>query len=997
LFSDEDLNEFKVEAFEFLTIAEESLLALDQEGDFKVAFDAIFRGFHNLKGASGMMNLESLQHHTHKLETILMNFKEGPSIPREYIDLFFKGIDAARDILDGGKIDFNYQVSPKAEDKVELEVQVKENISEESRASLDEFSVECNEIIERVSNTIIQLENNSDGINNIDELYRDIHSLKGGFYLFGFTTLGELGHAIETSLEGVREQSHSISKKMFTLLNQAIKIIEIAIEKTRLGESDQSFSPIVKKLVALLSKESLLLAPIVDKTEGENLEAGIQKEKISNDQLKLNLPNGSKAEISSIRVPVPLLDHLMTLVGEMVLVRNQVLQFSNEFDNLEFVSMSKRLNVVTTEIQEEMMKTRMQPVGNVLNKFNRVVRDISNDLDKKITLELGGTDTEIDKSLLEAIKDPLTHIVRNSCDHGIELPGDRILNNKPENGTININAYHESGQVVIDVSDDGQGLDKQVLVSKSIEKGLITQSQANNMSDKEIYNLIFSAGFSTAQAVTNLSGRGVGMDVVKTNIEKIGGSVDLDSKHGNGTSIKIKIPLTLAIVPALLVKSGLGKFAIPQVKLEELVRVDQIDSESRIEVIHNAPIYRLRGNILPLVDLDQILSKNTKDIKSYQNKIINIAVLRADSYTFGLIIDEIQDTADIVVKPVNRLIKSLTIYSGATILGDGSVALILDVLGISKLAKLNQGQVNSENQHTLAQDTSSIDLQTQEFLLLRLNSPTMHGLALNYVNRLEEFTTNQIEYSSKQPVVRYRNHILPLVFMNKELGYEDNQRKDTKIPVVVIEKAGRLYGLVVDEIIDTLSTKERMEICSLETPGIFGDINTKKELIVVIDPFSLIENAFPQLKTKKKTQTNEESKKMILPFDRNEVGKILLAEDTVFFRRSIKASLENAGYIVDDVHNGKEALKLLCQQAGDYCLLVSDIEMPKLNGFELASSIKNIPTLSDLPLLALSSKADNTYREKGKAAGFDVYLEKLRPNELVEIVDELISSKRAAS
>ena len=738
-FSEEDLKEFKVEALEILDGAESKFFSMESGGDYRSLFDSVFRTFHNLKGASGMMELHVLQAHVHELETILMGFKEQDSIPKNYISLFLRGIDGARSILDGKEIQFNFNANedsssaaapvlptefttPKIENPIQFDC---------NSAALNEFLAEGAEIVERISTQLRLMENNAKTAETINNLYRDIHSLKGAAHLFGFAHLGNIAHVMETNMEPVRDGVVAPTKELIDHCYASLRTIEAEMENI-----------LKNKPTPQVTAETKVEVKMEVKPDEKESEAG-----------------------SSIRVPVALLDNLMTLMGEMVLVRNQVIQFSNDSEDLDFLNLSKRLNLVTSEIQGEMMKTRMQPIGNVLSKYHRMVRDLSQELKKSISLQLSGSETELDKSLLESIKDPLTHIVRNSCDHGIETPEIRRNSGKAEQGNISIRSYHEGGQVVIEVADDGKGLHKEALIKKALEKGLITQAQVATLSEKDTFNLIFAPGFSTAAVVTNVSGRGVGMDVVRTNIEKIGGTVELNSIQGKGTTTKIKIPLTLAIIPALIVKSGNETFAIPQVKLEELVRVDQSSSENKIEYLHGSPVYRLRGNILPLVDLNKVLGLSPRKIEN--NSVNNIAVLTGDQCSFGLIVDEIQDTADIVVKPLNRLLRSLQVYSGATILGDGSIALILDIHGLSKVAHIESGKEN-QNAHATKQ-TSTVDYQ--EYLLVRLNSPTKHAIVLGYVNRLEEFKRADIEVSGKSKVIRYGKTILPIISVNKMLGY----------------------------------------------------------------------------------------------------------------------------------------------------------------------------------------------------------------------------------
>lgn len=992
-FSNQELEDFKAEALDLLEVAEKNLLALDLGAEFRPAFDATFRVFHNLKGAAGMMDLTDLQAHTHELENLLIKFTDAPAIPKVYVDLFLRGIDAARSLMNGEKTPFNFSVPEIAETPPPQDPPVEVKKLEEAAptpaptttaelipaSAVDEFVVECEEIVDRVSDALQLIESGKHNKETLEGLYREIHSLKGSAYLFSFQLLGDISHAMESSLEGVRNETHLPSVELINVLFQCIKVIDAEVQgiknKTTVAQTEKS----VPELSRILHGVAAQLVPVSSPSTASK--GSVAASEANSLKEKDGEGNGS------IRVSVSLLDNLMTLMGEMVLVRNQVLQFSTSTDDLEFLNLSKRLNVVTNEIQGEMMKTRMQPIGNILSKFNRVVRDLSQDLKKEINLTLSGAETELDKSLLEAIKDPLTHIVRNSCDHGIESPDVRLRSGKSKVGTIAIRSYHESGQVIIEVEDDGKGLNKDVLLRKALERSLITQSQAESMNEKEIYNLIFAPGFSTAPVVTNVSGRGVGMDVVRTNVERIGGSIELSSKVGGGTTTKLKIPLTLAIVPALVVRSGGGTYAIPQVKLEELVRVDQ-SSEAKVEYLHGVPVYRLRGRLLPLVNLRKVLGFEVEN-----RETTNIVVLSADQCSFGLIVDEVLDTADIVVKPINRLLKSLQIYSGATILGEGSIALILDVLGVSKVAQV--GAENAKIDEMKGREEEKTQAELQEFLLVRFNSPTKHAIVLGYVHRLEEFKKSQIEYSGNQRVVRYGKSVLPIISVCEHLGYGPPSAKEV-LPVVVIQKAGILYGLEVEEIIDTLSTTEEVDSTLVKQNGVFGHLSLKEELIVAIDPFELINQFYPESIVKPVTHftavnpDKSNLKNGTAPRNMN----ILLVEDTVFFRRAIGNVLSKEGHDVTMVVDGREAMETLENESKTFDLIVSDIEMPRMNGFELAKAIRANHKFSSLPILAISSRADRGSMEIGLKSGFNVYLEKLKPTLLLDAVTKLTGTSR---
>ena len=522
------------------------------------------------------------------------------------------------------------------------------------------------------------------------------------------------------------------------------------------------------------------------------------------------------ASDSSIRVDVGLLDKVMNLVGELVLARNQVLQFANRMQDTSFLAASQRLNLITTELQEGVMKTRMQPIGNIWSQFPRTVRDVALGCGKEVGIEMEGKETELDKTIIEAIKDPLTHLVRNSVDHGIELPEERVKAGKDRAGRLILRAFHEGGQVNIEITDDGAGLNVERLRKKAVERAVITAEQAARMTEREIFNLIFLPGFSTAEKVTNVSGRGVGMDVVKTNVEKIGGTVDVQSTPGRGTTVRVKIPLTLAIIPALVVTCGGDRYAIPQVSLLELVRLEADEVAKGIELVHGAPVYRLRGRLLPLVYLNRELklAADARPAKE-QDGAVNIVVLQADERQFGLVVDEINDTEEIVVKPLRKQLKTVKTFAGSSIMGDGKVALILDVLGLAQRASV----VTETRDRALsgkATEAAATAGEKQTFLLFAGPGDSRMAIPLSTLARLEEFPVAQVEMSGSQWVTQYRGQILPLIRLNVVMEERRNQLRALQAPpaadsapiqVLVLNHDGRSFGLVVERILDIVEDK----------------------------------------------------------------------------------------------------------------------------------------------------------------------------------------------
>jgi two-component system chemotaxis sensor kinase CheA len=557
-----------------------------------------------------------------------------------------------------------------------------------------------------------------------------------------------------------------------------------------------------------------------------------------------------EAAVDTIRVGVTLLDRLMNLVGELVLARNQLLQFSNSTQDAGFQAVSQRLNLIATELQEEVMKTRMQPIGNIWNKFPRTVRDLAHSCGKEVRLEMEGQDTELDRTIIEAIKDPLTHLVRNSMDHGIEAPDARNRAGKDPTGILTLRAFHEGGQVNIEISDDGAGLNGERIRQKAIERGLISAQQAAKMPDRDVFNLIFLPGFSTAEKITNVSGRGVGMDVVKTNVEKIGGMVDVQSMPGRGTTVRVRIPLTLAIIPALIATCGGERFAIPQVNLSELVRLEAESTGQRIELVHGVPVYRLRGRLLPLVYLDRELEiRSRSDNGAVESAATNIVVLQAGDQQFGLIVDEITDTEEIVVKPLGKQLKGISAYSGATIMGDGRVALILDVPGLAQKAK-----VIAEAREAVRDDAhgeTGMEAGREEHALLLAENGLEGRVAipLSIVARLEEFPRTVVERAGTQEVMQYRGQIIPLVRLSQVIpGTSDAEllAKTGSIQVVVYSEGKHTVGLVVDRIVDIV--EERASVESLvPRAGVVGSFVTQRHVTDLLDLPAIVRAAVPGL------------------------------------------------------------------------------------------------------------------------------------------------------
>ncbi|MTV27069.1 hypothetical protein FTX61_16845 [Nitriliruptoraceae bacterium ZYF776] len=742
---DEIVGEFLVESYENLDRYDEDLLALEQDPRDGAALSSIFRTMHTIKGTAGFFGFSALESFGHVAENLLGKLRDGElSVTQDVADALLASGDTLRSML-----------------------AVIEETGEEGDLDVSQLIATLTRLLEARADG----EAPSAGTPVADDVPDAVAAPAADVAPAVDVARATPGVPVPTGAAGTAEPP----KLGEILVGQGAiepEHVDLAVHQQELGDD--------RRLGEILVTHGQAAAEDVEEALETQAKAG----------------GGRSVADTSIRVDVGLLDELMNLVGELVLARNQILQLVTEDGESEFSSASQRLNLITTELQEGVMKTRMQPIGNVWGKLPRIVRDLSNSLGKQVELRMEGQDTELDKTIIEAIKDPLTHLVRNAVDHGIESTAERLAAGKSAGGVLTLRAFHEGGQVNIEIADDGAGIDADKLRAKAVANGVITAEQARLLGDREAHNLIFAPGFSTAAKVTNVSGRGVGMDVVRTNIERIGGTVDVHTELGGGTTFKVKIPLTLAIVPALIVSGGGDRYAIPQLSLIELVRLEGEQARSGIELVHGAPVHRLRGRLLPIVELASELGQ----VDGLQERsVINIVVLHTDGQQFGLVVDDIHDTQEIVVKPLGSHLKDATLFAGATIMGDGQVSLILDVLGIAQRSRVvgehrERGKVGEAVEHGEGADQRSL-------LLVDLGEERRAALPLSDVERLEEFPLDAVELAGGREVVQYRDDILPLLRLGDVLGTGYAPPGET-LNVVVHTAEGRSVGLVVGRILD---------------------------------------------------------------------------------------------------------------------------------------------------------------------------------------------------
>jgi len=847
---------------------------------------------------------------------------------------------------------------------------------------LSDFLTETNESLAELDVALVTLERTPDDAETLSFIFRLVHTIKGTCGFLGLPRLERVAHAGENVLGKLRDRTLTVTPDIVSQVLAALDAIKAIVTTLREtgAEPAGNDAALIAELNATAANE-VITAHQAAGAPPMSEEAAIQAllDEPADTPPPAAAPAPPKATptaaqatsaptpaAQTIRVTVDVLEDLMTLVSELVLTRNQLLQLARTQDNGAFAVPLQRLSHITSDLQEGVMKTRMQPIGNAWNKMPRLVRDLSHDLGKKIELTMIGAETELDRQVLELIKDPLTHMIRNSGDHGLETPAERRAAGKPETGTIVLNAYHEGGYIILEISDDGRGLAVDRIRAKALSNGLATEAELAAMTDTQIQRFIFRAGLSTAATVSAVSGRGVGMDVVKTNIEKIGGTIDLKSVVGQGTTFTVKIPLTLAIVSALIVEAGKERFAIPQLSVVELVRASRgsdkaaAGSNSVIERINDTPVLRLRNRLLPLVSLTELLQLGNED---RGENAAHVVVAQVGQHMMGIIVDRVFDTEEIVVKPVAPILRHVTMFSGNTILGDGSVIMILDPNGIARASSVAAGS-ESKLIRSQAVDAHVAGDKTA-MLLFHAGDNQRMAVPLGLVARLEDIPREKIEMSCGSPVTQYRGKLMPLVAIDGSL----DQSKRTQ-PVLVFAEGDRTMGLMVDEIIDVVEDRLAIELAGVR-PGLLGSAVIGGQATDVLDTGYWLMQVWEDWFRGAPNQANAPGQK-----------HILLVDDSAFFRQLMAPTLGAAGFRVTAVASAAEALRL--REAGTpFDAIVSDIEMPEMDGLAFARVISASGPWSKLPLLAMTAHSDQEHARLGREAGFTDYVAKFEREALV--------------
>jgi two-component system, chemotaxis family, sensor kinase CheA len=930
---DDLLREFLTETSESLDTVDNQLVRFEQDPNNAKILDNIFRLVHTIKGTCGFLGLPRLEALAHAGETLMGKFRDGMPVTADAVTLILSSIDRIKEILAGLEAT---EAEPAGNDQ-DLIVRLHQMV-ERSMQAMPAPAASEPATAEPVAPApspapapVSAKPASTEGTLTYQVLERQLRP--------GEVSLDELERAFrETSTEVAAPPAPEMA----------------ASSEPQSGTSAAADAqPEGRRASPRTAKPAAMKAKTIVETEAAE---------------------GDRVANQSIRVNVDTLEHLMTMVSELVLTRNQLLEISRRNEDTEFKVPLQRLSNVTAELQEGVMKTRMQPIGNAWQKLPRIVRDLSSELHKQIELEMHGADTELDRQVLDLIKDPLTHMVRNSADHGLETPAERSAAGKPEQGTIRLSAYHEGGHIIICIADNGRGLNTEKIKAKAVASGLVTEAELEKMTEAQIHKFIFAPGFSTASAVTSVSGRGVGMDVVRTNIDQIGGTIDIKSVAGEGSSVTIKIPLTLAIVSALIVEAGGDRFAIPQLSVVELVRA-RANSEHRIERIKDTAVLRLRNKLLPLMHLKKLLKIDDGSSSDPENGFI--VVTQVGAQTFGIVVDGVFHTEEIVVKPMSTKLRHIDMFSGNTILGDGAVIMIIDPNGIARALGASGSASHEIADENAAQRASAAEQMTS-LLVFRAGSAQPKAVPLGLVTRLEEITVDKIELSNGRYMVQYREQLMPLVQMNGV----SVQTSGTQ-PILVFADDGRSMGLVVDEIIDIVEERLNIEVAG-SGEGILGSAVIKGQATEVIDVGHFLPMAFADWFSRKEMRPSSAAQ------------SVLLVDDSAFFRNMLAPVLKAAGYKVRVAPSAQEGLVAL-RSGQQFDAVLTDIEMPEMNGFEFAETIRADVHLKSLPIIALSSLTSPATIERGRQAGFHDYVAKFdRPGLIAALKEQTAEIGRAA-
>ncbi|MCB9496635.1 MAG: chemotaxis protein CheW [Fibrobacteria bacterium] len=1042
--NDETLQLFLEEAREHLQDIETDLLEIERNADSPGGelVNKVFRGIHSIKGAAGFFGLTRMKDLAHGMENLLNRMRNAEvRAERAVVEALLRAADLLNSMVE----------APEASEQIEIAsaLSMLKSVAPESAAAADRPKVK---LMDKASRPVFDLspsdlESACKGGKSLYlltfDLVQDVEA-RGKSPLDLLRDLEKTGLIVESTVrvdrDGLIEGSPQLLPFQIlyaTVLDEDMTVLLTGLSPENIRKVDPATFDSGKsapgsgrpaatkgKRARKKSAEPLrepLPEPPMETAPRETTmteSVAIPDAPLSESRSAGILPGGAAAA-NTLRVNVKVLDRLMTLAGELVLARNQLVQKVSAKNHSEIQTSSQGLSMIISELQEAVMSTRMQPLSIVFGKYHRVVRDMAGALGKDIRLEVDGEDVELDKTVIESIGDPLTHLVRNAVDHGVEANSrKRVEAGKPATATIRLNAFHEAGKVVVEVSDDGRGIDTDLVKAKALERRLVEPAALDRMSEKEIIDLIFLPGFSTASQVTDISGRGVGMDVVKTNFTRLGGVIEIESRRGEGSVFRVKLPLTLAIIPSLLVSVEDETFAIPQVNLVELVRIPARDVRNRIERIGDALVMRLRGRLLPLIRLSDALGmgphrfqhpetgewmidkrerledrrgpvdretrqesarRTHSDRRFHSASAINVAVLSAGAFQYGLIVDRLHESEEIVVKPLGRHLAGTTCYAGATILGDGRVSLILDVMGLSR--QLSLRDVGSGEKTREEERNSSRGRDTQSLLLFEVAEGERFAVPLALVSRLEVVPRNAVERPGGRRAMQYRGGSLPLLDL-ADVAKVGPVADVESWYVVVFAVAGREVGLLASQIVDIAEVSDEVDEQTFRQDGILGSAIVGGSTTLLVDLWGVVRSCLPGW----------------IP-DRPAAGgggerpPILVVDDSPFYRGQISTFLTEVGYEVVQAEDGSKGLEAL-EARKDIGLVLTDIEMPVMDGLEFVRRIRASERLRGLPVVAVTSLSGEDAQLRGRLAGVDQYMVKLDREKIVSAVETFVAHGR---
>ena len=1041
------LEEFAAEVDEHLATVEDDVLALEGGGADvdEETVNHLFRALHTVKGGGNLMGFTLVTELAHALENAVGLIREGELVPGKAVsDVLLAGIDKLKLLVKdpaGGSILFDDEVAalerlvsegpdagdapgepaaapaPSAEPPPPPELDVDPEL-------LEEFAAEVNEHLATVEDDVLALEKAGDDVDEetVNHLFRALHTVKGGGNLMGFTLVAELAHALENVVGLIREGELTPAKSVSDALLRGIDKLKLLV-----SDPVNASAPIREELLALehvvsgedapsaavagTSPQALPPAsaapapeaapPAAPPDRGEEAPGPAKAPAAKGKATRQPKVEGDQA----LRISLVLLDKLMNLATELVLVRNQNRQAVESGDLEQLATISQRLNVVTSELQAGIMQTRMRPVGATFTKFRRAVRDLARKLGKEVELEIIGSDVELDKTIIEAIGDPLTHLVRNAVDHGVELPEERRRKGKSPVGHVRLWAYHQAGQVNIEISDDGKGMDAEKLKRAAVEKGILRPEQTRLLSKREAINLIFEPGFSTASGVTDVSGRGVGMDVVKASFQRLGGVVDLSSEVDKGSTTTIKLPLTLAIVPVLIVAVGDHRFAVPEVNIHEVVWLRGEEAVTGIERVDDQEVFWLREQLLPVLRLAdcleagsprsrgeptvssgafealvpgsgdspvgpaadgvELVTSGEAQARAGADPDVYIIVLEAGSEQFGLLVDTIIDTEEIVVKPLHQQLKDCAMYAGTTVLGDGNIAMILDVAAVADIGQIRYANV--EKTMLPSQDSQA---EHRAALFFSIGGTERFALPLFFITRVEEIDPGEVQIANEREYWDFRGSLIPLLRVEETISRVRAQYPEEKL-YIIIPKCRRPFGIIAAHILDAIDVPNQIDSTTIDQAGIIGSQLIDGRLTLFLDPFALIEQVEPSWFATEETA---------------EVRRVLLVDDSPFSRLLVASYLHGTGISITTAEDGEGGLQALAE--GTFDCVISDIEMPVMNGYEFARAVREQPRYMDLPLLAISGASGHII-DQALDAGFSDFASKFDRTALVAAVKRL--------